>query len=313
MASPPIDVRARAWRWGLRVGEERMDAKRFVAGFVSTLVMLGSARAQEPPPPVSAIAPPPAMQSYAPQGSYVPQASQTPMTLAVPQATPGGYDVPGVSNWIRRDSSPCCNGPIGKHSEIAYELYFRGGPAIPLGDATLLSRNTVTGFTVAGGAQTLFYDHSFMSAWVIDTGIINSQNSGIHIPEPITLTAARPGAAVAPFTVTLRNLNRTSVNLGFGREWFSNPVKDQPAHWRFGIDTGARYGSMSVRLNEIVHRTDVIGGAYAGTHILYEFVRWNSIINVGVRSEFAYTWSDVFQRASDMAELNVLFNLGVRY
>ena len=70
---------------------------------------------------------------------------------------------------------------------------------------------------------------------------------------------------------------------------------------------------MSVRLREVTHRTDVIGGAYVGTHLLYEFLCWNSIVNVGVRTEYSYTWSDIFQRASDFSEINLLFNLGVRY
>ena len=291
---------------GVAVGEERMDAKRFVAGLMSTLLAAGSVRAQEPQlGPQSA--PPPAAQIAQPAN---------PVVLQVPQATNGGYDVPGISNWIRRESTPCCNGPIGKNAEIGSELYFRTGVSIPIGDGPLFSRNTVTGFTVEGGARTLFFNHEYTKAWVIDAGISNTENSGTSFREPITIFAARPGTTPPGpqnFNVTIRDVNRTFVNLGFGREWFFTPSKDQPAHWRFGVDAGGRYGTLKVDLREIVHRTDVIGGAYVGMHLLHEFQCWNSIVNVGFRTDYAYTWSDVFQRSSDMSEVNFLFNVGVRY
>lgn len=286
-----------------------MDAKRFVAGLMSTVLMVGSARAQEPPPGQ------PSAPPIAQQASPLVAPASGPVVLSVPQATSdGGYDVPGVSNWIRRETAPCCNGPIGKNSEIGTELYFRTGVSIPLADGPLLGRNTTTGFVVEGGARTLFYNHEFTKAWVIDIGISNTRNSGISNPQPIFLNALRPGVnGFQDFTVTVRDVNRTMVNLGFGREWFWTPAKDQPAHWRFGVDAGARWGSMRVNLREIVHRTDVIGGAYTGMHALYEFPCNNSIVNVGLRTDYSYTWSDIFQRASDLSEVNLMLNLGVRY
>jgi len=285
-----------------------MDAKRFVAGFISSLLLLGGVRAQEPPIAAS-IAPPPVLPADPAPG---------PVTLSVPQAVPqvgpGGYDVPGISNWIRRETAPCCNGPVGGNSEIGQELYFRGGPTFPIGNDRLMSRNTTTGFTVGGGAQTLFYNHEFTKAWIIDTGLSEFYNSGVRNGDNISVNALRPGVVgFQDFTVSVRNVRRTFVNLGVGREWFSNPAKDTPVRWRLGIDGGGRYGTMSVRLNELTHKTDVIGGAYAGAHVLCEFACWHSIINVGVRTEYSYTWSDIFQRASDFSEVNLMFNLGVRY
>ena len=278
-----------------------MNAKCLVAGLMSTVFMVGGARAQEPPPaqPTSPLVAP----------------DSAPTVLSVPQpSTSGGYDVPGVSSWIRREPVPCCNGPFGKNSEIGTELYLRSGASLPLGDGPLLGRNITTGFVVEGGARTLFYNHEFTKAWVVDTGISNTRNSGVSNPEAIFINALRPGVTgFQDFAVHVRDVNRTMVNLGFGREWFWTPAKDQPAHWRFGVDAGGRYGTMRVNLREIVHRTDVIGGAYTGMHALYEFPCNNSIINVGVRTDYSYTWSDIFQRSSDVSEVNVMLNLGVRY
>lgn len=284
-----------------------MDAKRFVAGLMGTLLMAGSVRAQEPT--IGAPTAPP------PTGEIVHPSSPT--VLSVPQTTPAsGYDVPGISNWIRRENSPCCNGPIGKHSEIGSELYFRSGVSVPVGDSTLLSRNLVTGFTVEVGARTLFYNHEFTKAWVIDTGISNTENSGIHTPQPIPYFGARPGTnppGPQNFNLTIRDINRTFVTLGVGREWFYRPAKDQPSQWRLGADLGGRYGTLNAKTRETVHMTDVIGGAYVGTHLLYEFPCGSTIVNVGFRTNYAYTWSDVFQGSSDLSEVNLLFSLGVRY
>src|SRR5262245_340469 len=99
-----------------------MDAKRYVAGFVGSLLLLGGVRAQDAP-----LAPPPALPSVPVQGPTtlaVPQASPYASPYAPPtgapsggisvapggalvgapvgaaQAQPSGYDVPGVSNWI---------------------------------------------------------------------------------------------------------------------------------------------------------------------------------------------------------------------
>ena len=289
----------------VRVGEERMDAKRFVSGVLVTLLAVGVAGAQSPilapqAPPVAPDAPPPAP----PLGSAAPG-----IVMA-----PGGYDIPGVSNWIRRGdgTSPChsCNGPIGGNSGIGEELYFRTGPSIPLGEGLLLSRNLAVGFTVQGGARTLFYNQAYDKAWAVDFGMSNSFNSGVTRGDTIILPT---GTAAPGLPVTIREVNRTFVNFGGGREWFMYPALNQPAYLRFGIDAGGRWGSAKFSLNETGARTDVVGGAYLGSHVMYEFPFHDSIVNVGFRTEYSYTWSDVFYRKSDLSELNLLVNLGVRY
>src|SRR5437764_388924 len=64
--------------------------------------------------------------------------------------------------------------------------------------------------------------------------------------------------------VTMRELNETFFNLGGGRDWWiwgSANSCDGPL-WRLGFDVGGRYGSGRVRLWELRHRTDVMGGVW---------------------------------------------------
>lgn len=285
-----------------------MDAKRFVTGVMMTLFALNGARAQGPymAPP----APPPAV----PMGGE-------PAVNAAPVGMPGdGYNIPGVTNWIRRGDSPSastcnsscntCNGPVGKNSGIGEELYFRSGPSFPIGDAPFLSRNLAVGFVVQGGARTLFYNHEYNRAWVVDASISNTFNSGVNRGDTFLAPVVANGSN-AP--VTIRSVNRTFVNLGFGREWFLTPALASPSHVRLGVDGGGRWGSMKASFDQAGAFTDVIGGAYVGSHILYEFGFKDSIVDVGLRSEYSYTWSDVFRRASDVSEINLLVTLGVRY
>ena len=285
-------------RFEVRVGEERMDAKRFVVSLLVSLVALGSARSQAPllAPPVAPVAP----------------ASEPVQAGPLVEPPPGGYDVPGISNWIRRDSSTCasCTGPIGKNAGIGEELYFRSGPSLPLGDGKLLSRNLAVGFEVQAGARTLFFNHQYDRAWTVDFSVSNTYNSGVTRGDTFILPS---GTAAPGLPVTIRSVNRTFVNLGAGREWFLYPALNSPSHLRYGVDGGGRYGSGKFSLNETGYRGDVIGGAYLGAHMLYEFGFRESIVNIGLRTEYSYTWSDVFYRASDLSELNILINVGVRY
>lgn len=308
-----------------------MNAKRSLFAWMTTLAVLGSASAQAPTlaprPPALPPGEAPPIVSAAP-GEVVPPSGMLPPVAGVGAPPPGfvpppeGYAVPGVSNWIRRDGSTACApcASLGADSWIGEELYFRAGPSFPLGQGEILSRNLAVGFTVQAGARSLFFNPEYTRAWVVDASISNSHNSGVTngevfvLPGGVDPNAVPPQQAVIPdIPVTIRSVNRTFVNLGFGREWFMQQALFFPAHVRFGVDGGGRWGSANVALNETGRRTDVIGGAYVGSHLLYEFGYRESILNFGVRTEYSYTWSDVFYRATDLNELNVLVNLGIRF
>ena len=63
----------------------------------------------------------------------------------------------------------------------------------------------------------------------------------------------------------------------------------------------------------IMRRGDVFGGAYLGTQLNYEFPWYDWLVQLGVRAEYAYTWSDILQRATDMNEVNLMLNFGIRF
>lgn len=291
-----------------------MDAKRFALVALSGLMMALGARAQTP----TAVTPPGSDSTVVSVPGAMPASATGSPATGYPAT---GYDVPGVSNWIRRDPAPCCTGPVGGNPAIGTELFARSGVSLPLGSDRLLNRNTTVGFMIQAGVRTLFYNHAYDRAWFVDTTIGNTQNSGVpeEDSEQFFINGLRPlGQGLpplnTPYPVTIRGVSRTAVGLGMGREWFIGSAKDCGPRWRFSFDGGGRYGTMSMRVRENVHRTDVIGGVYTGGQASYEFPCWNNtIFNIGFRTEYAYTWSDILQRATDMSEINLLLHFGCRY
>ena len=241
---------------------------------------------------------------------------------AVLMPGPGHYDVPGVSNWVRHDHPCSCNESKGYDGAISYEVYFNSGPSIPLGTGTVLSRNCDVGLTIEGGFRTLFFNNDNTRAWFVDIGGVSSWNSGgaTAPKELFTLNVLVPDATTGQMTRanivdSIRSVNRTFLNAGLGREWFwGGDGTSTTGHWRAGVDAGGRYGTESMTFDlELKHRTDVIGGAYVGGHVNYEFPWYDLLVQVGVRVEYAYTWSDILQRSTDMNELNLLFTAGIRF
>lgn len=225
----------------------------------------------------------------------------------------------GLSDWITMGGTRgiCCMGPFGSDPDIQTELYLRVGPDFPFGGG-ILARVLNTGWTIQGGGRALFFDPSFMRAWVADLSLSHSfTDAGDRA------LVDRP--TVANQLVTVRQLNRTNVNLAFGRQWWLTVAADQPGNkWRAGVDIGGRWGSANVEFVEINHRTDVIGGAFVGAYSDFEFrlrdclacscfADSRCIFQAGVRVEYGYTWTDVLERASDVQDINVLFSFGVRY
>jgi hypothetical protein len=112
----------------------------------------------------------------------------------------------------------------------------------------------------------------------------------------------------------VRRSNRTLVGLGGGREYYLwAPADADGRKWRVGFDGGGRYGSQKLDLRETRHISDVIGSVYAAVHTDVEFTCCHALWHTGVRLEWAYTWSDILRRTSDVQDLNLLVTAGVRY
>ena len=225
----------------------------------------------------------------------------------------------GLSDWITYKRDNCCDtGGDKRPLNLASELYLRAGPSVPLG-GSLLGRELVTGWVIMGGARALFFDQANTAAWTIDAHLIHTAN-GADGTQQIPLNIIQQGQRVQFGNggtrpgVTIHQSSRTLAGLGFGREYYLWQSADSPGkHWRVGFDAGGRYGSGSMKFNEIRHRTDVMGGAFTAAHSDFEIPCGCCVFTGGFRLEWAYTWSDILQRPSDTQDLNLLFTLGCRY
>jgi len=226
-----------------------------------------------------------------------------------------------LSNWITYCRPDCC-GPFGGSGPIDSELYARTGWSIPEG-RVLFHQVLETGWLVSAGGRVLFFDRALDAAWTVDLGLSYVYNHGQRDDIPIRIFDVDPNnpGTVVTRDVTVRSLHRTFVNVALGRQWYlTGPTNDCDWRWRAGVDVGGRYGTLRVDVDEFGRRSffrfnDVIGGLFAALHSDVEVPCGCCSFLGGLRMEFDYTWSDVFQprNDSDLFSLNILFNLGVRF
>ncbi|MBI2807893.1 MAG: hypothetical protein HYX68_23160 [Planctomycetes bacterium] len=247
----------------------------------------------------------PAPSPVAPQGALAPV-----VETRVPRLS-------GLSDWIvyKRD---CCEGGAGRYTPLYTELYFGAGPSFPFGGQTL-GRELQNGWSFKTGARVLFFNEPHSRAWVVDVHIVNTRQGareqGTEFPVVVFQRGTKiefgknglPGA-------TLGDSNRTLVGVGLGRDWYpGQPANASDPRWRFGLDVGGRYGSQRLTLNEARHLTDVIGSFYTGVRSDVEIPWGHWVLHTGIRAEWAYTFSDILQRTSDVQEISLFLNAGVRY
>ena len=215
---------------------------------------------------------------------------------------------PGLSRWLTYQRPECC-GNVGCDGPIGAELYVLTGVEIPA-EGKIFGHVLETGWVVQGGGRTLFFNPAMDRDWNIDLSISNVFNRGQRsdIKVPLTLGTTR--------NVSIRELNRTYVNAAFGREWYFYRPPDAWIHcWRIGLSGGGRLGSEKLELNEIAHRTDVIGGMFAGLSSDVEIPCGCCTFLAGMRAEWGYNWADILQHqnSSDLQDVNILFTAGVRF
>lgn len=285
--------------------------------------------------------------------AIAPAPTTTPETAPAAESPAPAPEPTGLSRWITYACPDCC-GPVGGDGPIKDELYIRTGPSLPVA-GPIFGHVLTTGWDVQGGGRTLFFNPDRDRAWTVDLSINSIWNDGQHADRKFPLfLLVQPLPAVANATPdvfrangilgTLRNMNRTSVNLALGREWFLMGNAASCAcggpNWRVGIDGGGAYGTQSaeVQIDTIpgnpavnvtpvptqatttqVHmlrrRTDTIGGAFFALHTDLEIPCGCCVFLAGFRAELSYTWSDILQRQNDsnMMDVNLLIQCGVRF
>jgi hypothetical protein len=302
-----------------------MRTKFFFPVLVWTFLAVGTTSAQMPetlPNP-----------SNLPDSSPLPGA---PGSVSMPLSPPNGmaqapvpHKPPVPDDWILYRKCEACCGPLGGEGPLRTELYIQSGWSFPVGGGTF-GETLTTGWVIQGGARLMLFDVDMDGACYVDLSGSNIWNQGRNPNITIPFTTFGPnglgGTQEFKFGqgnlpgVSIRNLNRTFVNLAVGRDWYllgsaagCGGNCDGGCSWRVGFDAGGRYGADSVEFHEIRQASGVCEGAFAGFHSDVEIPCGCCVFFGGVRVEWSYTWSHILQRQSDMQEIDLLFTAGVRY
>lgn len=269
-------------------------------------------------------------------GQFVPA---TPMTDTVetegeilqknPYPSPAVQEVIPVhgvpSPYMQYCRSGDCHDYFGFMGPVRSEYYVRSGISLPFGNG-IYGENLETGWLIQGGARVHFFTPAENRSWFFDVSLSNVWNQAASTNARVPLSIIVPNFAGNPTRVnlgeggvpgvTIRDINRTFVNLGAGHAFYFNGNPDNGfRNFRFLIDGGGRYGSTSAQFYEIRQRTDTITGAYVGLEGNVE-IPWGCCTFIGgVRGEYAYTWNDVLQaqNEADIQDINIIFSLGVKY
>ncbi len=234
---------------------------------------------------------------------------------------------------------------MGGDGRIDMEVFMRSGAAMPL-DAGYFGKTVGTGWLIEGGARSLFFNPENDAAWTIELSLSNTYNHGqrsdqiavlhnVAVPNSANAVAlGGPASVSVPVVpVTVRDLNRTDVNLSFGREFYlwgqankcsgetlsadcgqGCPTCGTVANWRVGFDVGGRWGSEELELHELNHITRVVTGVFVSVHTDWEIPCGCCIFQVGARMEWDYTFENILPGMDeDLQNLNFMVTLGVRY
>lgn len=241
------------------------------------------------------------------------------------------------SPWIEYGRPGCC-GPLGLNGPITYELYARAGGNFLVGGG-LLPDSLNDGWSVAGGGRTLFFDAPGQAAWVVDLGLMYSNNPRkasapgfeyrVNIPaQPTTIANPDPvGETLRIRQARVIGLDRTTLNFSLGREWFYyNRAFDtaNPSNWnlRWGIDGGGRWGTSHVDLEvrnedgfiDYGRQHGATGSLFTAVHTDLEMPMGSWILFGGARFEYDHTWSKPLQGQNGRYHaVYLLGNIGVRF
>jgi hypothetical protein len=247
-----------------------------------------------------------------------------PVPVAVPAPPPAGG---GAHDWLAYVLPGCC-GPVGADGPIRGEAYVRGGPSFPFGEH-VFAHTLAVGWTVEGGARSLFFNPAQDAAWTADLSVSNTYNHSTSGLIRIPFLSTKSGEPRVFFGreagfpgVTVAELNRTFVNLSLGREWYLDPANGGGPAVRFGADAGGRLGTGNVEFHETQHHSDTIYGVFVAVHADVEYPFHCGCgggccctFVAGLRAEWSYTWSDLLQSQNngDLMDADVLLTAGVRF
>jgi len=250
-----------------------------------------------------------------------PPAAPAPPAAGAPIVPAPGPFVPGPIAPANGCATGCatgpfngnCCGPVGAHGPIGQEVYLRVGATFPLGQDSALARNINAGCGGQIGGRSQFFDPAGDAAWAVD----------VHLHYTYNNAGGRDIVTFRGEPVIIRDLHRTAVGVGFGRDMFlSAPgfvAGTFDANFRLGWDVGGRWGTGHVNLTPLLEpdgyrrHHDVFGQTFAGVMGTMEMPVGAYTALGGVRVEWDYTFSDILPKGGSFHEINTFLIMGVRY
>ncbi len=242
-------------------------------------------------------------------------------------------------------TNPNCCGPMGGDGRIDVETFLRTGASTPL-SAGYFGKTVGTGWLFEAGGRSLFFNPENDAAWTVELSLSNIYSHGqrsdqiavlhnVAVPNSaIAVAVGGPASVSVPVVpVTVRDLNRTDVNLAFGREFYlwgpagkcygetlsacggnGCPSCGTVANWRVGFDVGGRWGTEELEFHELNHMTRVVTGVFASIHSDWEIPCGCCIFQAGVRLEWEYNFENILPGIDeDFQSLNFMATFGFRY
>ena len=192
-----------------------------------------------------------------------------------------------------------------------------------------------TGWSVGGGARTLFFDPTHTAAWTIDLGLSYTHNWGTGSHSPVTLLLRNPptqNQTTGVITVNpdisalsaINGIHRESFNYNFRHNWWlwgaGNTGGETGTNVRVGGWVGGRYGSSHVDIIPLnqpggySRRQNVFEGFVVGAHVTCEMPMGAWILFGGLRAEYGYDWTNLVPPIQgNLNNANVQVSLGIRF
>ena len=271
-------------------------------------------------------------QMAAPPGAAAPADPVGTLTGGPVQYAPG-VPLGSYPSPYYTDGPGCC-GPLGRDGRIGYEVYTYTGLNMVFGDGLPSRMNA--GWTVGGGARTLFFTPEHTAAWTVDLGLSYTHNwaQGTRDATNLSLrSAATQDSTTGVVTkqpdrfvfTAIREVHRSSFNFNFGRDvWLwgaGNTGGETGTNVRVGGWVGGRYGTAHVDLipldegfNGYSRRQNVFEGFVIGTHATFETPMGGWILFGGLRGELGHDWTNLVPPLQgNIYNVNIQFTFGVRY
>lgn len=247
--------------------------------------------------------------------------------LSVPGLPLGSYPSPYYVD------GPGCCGPMGRDGRITYEIYDIAGVNFAFGSG--LGSHLDAGWTIGGGARTLFFDPTHTRAWTVDLGLTYTHNAAnglkdplqLDIRQPLIVNAAGNVATAQPDRVArtaIHGIHRLSFNYSFGRDWWllgsGATGSEETTNVRVGAWVGGRYGTAHVDLvpldqpNAYSRRQNAWEGVFVGAHAGFDTPLGGWIFFGDLRVEYGYDWLNLIPPVhSNLNNINIQVSAGIRF